>query len=617
MLVDGDSPLDADSINGGAGFDTFDFRGWVTLPHLRLDLAAGLLQAGNAPGVWLTIAQLAPGSMENAIGSAFGDLMISDGDGNVFQGLEGADSLLGGTGADSLSGGDGDDSLIGGDGADTLAPGAGADTLEGGGGTDWVSYADATQGVEVVLADSRTTTGRGAAGDTMFDVENVQGSAFDDLLSGVDTRANWLRGGAGADSLSGARDDTLEGGNGADAYTVFDTGMPLVLDGGIDGARDLLIVNSRPLATVVLPDSIENLRLQTESSAASGPGTTGIGNLLDNWLTGGHLNDILIGQNADDTLQGAGGNDVMIGGPGADLYLVEDPGDVVVAEGDLADTVQAAVSYSLVGTGAQRLVLAPGATGITGSGGAGDDTLDGNGHANRLLGQDGNDVLRSGEGADTLLGGHGNDSMQADAGADLVLGQTGDDTARGQDGNDTLMGGAGQDSLMGDSGADLLVGGDGGDELLGGLDQDTLSGGAGNDTLNGGDGADVLRGGAGDDSLHGMEGADRLRGDDGADAFALGKGSFAGKRVLDFDALEGDWLQLRHLGPGLPPGPLAEARFVANLSGKATQDFAQVIYETDAGRLWYDPDGTGAVEREVLAILVGAPTLSASDIVIF
>lgn len=626
IVVDGDSLLDADSIDGGGGFDTFDFRGWVTLPHLRLDLAAGVLQAANLPGVWLTIAQLAPGSMENAIGSAFGDLMISDDDGNVFQGLEGADSLLGGTGNDALFGGEGNDSLTGGDGADTLTPGAGADTVDGGAGTDWLSYADATEGVEVVLNLGATFTARGAAGDHIAGVENLLGSAFDDLLNGVGGGANHLLGGAGADTLTGETGDTLQGGDGADHYHVFSIAMPMIVESGNDGARDRIIFDAgagagsfEPArrAIVSLAAAIEDLFLITPSEFSSGAGSLVIGNNAGNWLSGSQLDDTLMGYFGDDTLEGGGGNDLLIGSFGADLYIVKDASDVVVAEGDLTDLVQASVSYSLAGTGAHRLTLAPDATGVVGSGGEGDDTLHGNGQANRLSGQAGDDSLAGGDGAETLEGGSGNDFMLASAGADLLLGQAGADTAGGGEGNDTLNGGVGQDRLSGDGGADLLVGGADNDSLLGGADNDTVSGGAGGDTLSGGDGADVLLGGTGDDLLNGLQGADRLRGDDGADVFVLGTGDRAGKRVLDFDAVEGDLLHFFRTPPlDLPPGPLAEARFEVNLSGLATQAFAQLVYEADAGRLWYDSDGTGAMQRELLAILVGAPSLSAADILI-
>jgi Ca2+-binding RTX toxin-like protein len=88
-------------------------------------------------------------------------------------------------------------------------------------------------------------------------------------------------------------------------------------------------------------------------------------------------------------------------------------------------------------------------------GGAGSDGIEG-GIANRILGEQGDDVLKGGVSADFLWGGIGNDTIDGD------------------DGDDWLMGDAGADHLFGDVGADRLYGGAGKDELDGGIDADTF-----------------------------------------------------------------------------------------------------------------------------------------------
>ncbi|MDR0702739.1 MAG: hypothetical protein LBF61_10130 [Azoarcus sp.] len=109
-------------------------------------------------------------------------------------------------------------------------------------------------------------------------------------------------------------------------------------------------------------------------------------------------------------------------------------------------------------------------------GGAGDDTLDGDGW---LSGGDGNDFLFGGDGGDCLLGGAGDDSLY------------------GYDGGDWLLGGDGNDFLFGGWGNDFLSGGAGDDDLIGGI-YDPLDGNRGeNDTLSGGEGDDNLYGGGG------------------------------------------------------------------------------------------------------------------------
>lgn len=102
-------------------------------------------------------------------------------------------------------------------------------TIDGEGGTDLLDYSSSTSlGVTVNLnAGSATNLGGGAAG-VLSDVENVTGTAFDDILMGS-TAANVLIGNGGDDALAGyLGNDTLDGGSGRD-----------ILIGG-DGADSLL-----------------------------------------------------------------------------------------------------------------------------------------------------------------------------------------------------------------------------------------------------------------------------------------------------------------------------------------------------------------------------------------
>jgi Ca2+-binding RTX toxin-like protein len=91
------------------------------------------------------------------------------------------------------------------------------------------------------------------------------------------------------------------------------------------------------------------------------------------------------------------------------------------------------------------------------------------------------------------------------------VGGAGKDTLQGNGGNDLLEGGAGDDWLVGDTVSATGVASDAG--------VDTLLGGDGNDTLNGGAWSDLLTGGAGNDVLLGGAGNDLLTGDTGSDTF--------------------------------------------------------------------------------------------------
>ncbi|KAA8995703.1 type I secretion C-terminal target domain-containing protein, partial [Affinibrenneria salicis] len=168
----------------------------------------------------------------------------------------------------------------------------------------------------------------------------------------------------------------------------------------------------------------------------------------------------------------------------------------------------------------------------------GNDTLYGGDGDDILYGQGGDDTLYGGAGNDILYGGSGNDTLYGDDGNDLLYGEEGDDILHGGAGNDTLYGGSGNDTLYGDEGNDTLYGGEGDDKLYGGAGNDTLYGGTGNDILNGGDGDDILIGGPGDNTLTGGAGADTFKwqaGDVGHDV------------IKDFNASEGDKIDLSDL----------------------------------------------------------------------
>src|SRR6185437_154730 len=91
---------------------------------------------------------------------------------------------------------------------------AGNDTMVGGGGTDTVSYANATAGVTVNLANVAAQNTVGAGTDTISGFENLTGSAFADTLTG-DAGNNVITGGAGNDTIAGrGGSDTIDGGAG-------------------------------------------------------------------------------------------------------------------------------------------------------------------------------------------------------------------------------------------------------------------------------------------------------------------------------------------------------------------------------------------------------------------
>ncbi|QLQ19372.1 MAG: hypothetical protein HZT43_13050 [Exiguobacterium profundum] len=128
---------------------------------------------------------------------------------------------------------------------DWLTGGGGADWLDGSAGFDGISYADSSAGITLALDglwDGQLFryfgmgTGGDAQGDRVYGVEKVQGSMFDDVITGA-FEASELIGMDGNDKLIGRNgDDTIRGGVGND--TMFGSFGNDVIKGD-DGADRL------------------------------------------------------------------------------------------------------------------------------------------------------------------------------------------------------------------------------------------------------------------------------------------------------------------------------------------------------------------------------------------
>ncbi len=90
-----------------------------------------------------------------------------------------------------------------------------------------MSYASSTAAVTVNLGVTTAQTGGHAVGDTLFNIENIIGSQYNDTLTGS-SAANIITGGKG--------NDTMTGGAGADVFK-----FSAVTDSGLAaGARDVI-----------------------------------------------------------------------------------------------------------------------------------------------------------------------------------------------------------------------------------------------------------------------------------------------------------------------------------------------------------------------------------------
>ena len=206
---------------------------------------------------------------------------------------------------------------------------------------------------------------------TSTDNYKLIGTAFDDLLTGLDGDDTILCG-DGNDSSRGYKgNDYIDAGDGNDAFGGDEGDDTLLGGGGID-----TILGGTGNDSINTGDGIYNI--------ANGESGNDI-------LLGGTGTDILSGSDGNDSIDGGFGNDDLNGGLGQDTLFGGDGNDTLNGGGDndLLD------------------------------GGVGNDALDGSG---------GNDTLFGGIGNDTLLGANNSDRIVGGVDADSLSGSFGQDT---------------------------------------------------------------------------------------------------------------------------------------------------------------------------------------------
>ncbi|NBZ88563.1 beta strand repeat-containing protein [Stagnihabitans tardus] len=420
--------------------------------------------------------------------------------GNAMTGSSGSNTLNGGYGADTLSGGDGNDTFIvdnAGDAvietsnslsqidmvaasisytlganlenlrllgsgninatgnalANVLYANAGNNIIDGLGGTDTASYAQvslatlsttstiqtmtvtssvAGAGVTVDLNITGFQDTQGSGFDKLVGIENLTGSQFNDELTG-NSGANILDGNLGA--------DVLIGGKGNDTYRV--DGADVVVEAaGLGEGLDTVYAS----VSYRLTANVEYLIL-TDSAVS------GIGNNLDNRITGNSGSNIL---------DGRAGADKMDGGSGNDTFIVDNLGDEVTDSSGTADMVMTYVNYSL-GSTIEHLRLM-GINAMNGTGNVLNNTIWANVGDNVIDGM--GETLVSGVKGDTLSYEFG-----ASAGITVDLAVTGPQSTGGS-GIDTIIN---VENLIGSYYDDILGGSDTNNVLDGLAGVDTIS----------------------------------------------------------------------------------------------------------------------------------------------
>ncbi|MGM4905210.1 DUF4347 domain-containing protein [Tardiphaga sp. 866_E4_N2_1] len=390
-----DGGLGADTLIGGIGNDIYlvDVAGDVTV-----EAAGEGFDEVRATGTNYTLGA----NIENLtrVGTA-----VFTGTGNELDNV-----IIGGISADTLNGGAGNDTLNGGQGIDTLVGGTGNDIYIVDVAGD-IAVELTGEGIDEVRV---TGTANYTLGSNIENLTRVGTAAFQATGNALD---NIITGNAGDDTLDGgAGNDTLIGGLGADTYIVDSVGDVVIEDAsvGTDSVRTTL-------TSYTLGDNLEYLTYTGTFNF------TGIGNALNNVITGGSGND---------TLYGGLGDDVMVGGAGNDIYIVDSANDVV-SEGTNAgiDEVRTSVaSYSLANRNVEKLTYT----------GTGSFTGTGSSTADTITGGVGNDTLNGGQGADMLIGSAGNDTLVGGTQSDTFVFAAN----FGRDVISDFVAGAGSDDVM-------------------------------------------------------------------------------------------------------------------------------------------------------------------------
>ncbi|HSW11806.1 MAG TPA: calcium-binding protein [Solimonas sp.] len=266
----------ADELNGGDGIDAASYSS--ALVGVTANLGNTAVNTGDATGDSYA-------AIENLIGSAFDD------------------DLSGSSAANRISGGAGDDKLGGLDGNDYLDGGAGADVMTGGAGDDTFIFSDAgdsaieaaSGGNDIIRTSVNMSIGFGQS------IERVVATGSFGVHVVGNEQNNIVIGSVGNDIFDGgAGVDTLRGAGGNDSYYVDNAGDSVIEQVG-DGTDTVLALLSHTLG-----NNIEGLTLLTAADI------NGIGNSINNTITGNDGNNQLNGKGGLDSLTGNLGNDTFI-----------------------------------------------------------------------------------------------------------------------------------------------------------------------------------------------------------------------------------------------------------------------------------------------------------------
>ncbi len=607
-------------------------------------------------------------------GSATGDQANAATTGITLVGAGGADTLIGGEGSDVFVVDSADDVIQ--DRSVTTANGTGTNpasietnSVEFAGATGGFDLADGVNVGTISVQDAATTGNIYLVGNNFN--QTITGNAGNNILDGQGATTTIATGAAAA-----GLGDRLEGLGGDDIYRTYTTNDVVVENADEGNDTIYTSAASYTVANNVETLSAFDQSSTTQAYDFTGNNNNAariIGAMANDTLESLGQADTLIGLGGDDTYQvtaqaDADDNAVIqeASGNGSDTLELSGNEDYTLADGASIETITLMGDYSseLVGNGFDQVIDGRANTlnGATLDGGAGTDTL---------IGGSGNDTFVVDSASDVII-----DTTTTDSDSIVFNGSGGYDLAQGVQidalstttdsgvylvGNEfsqTITGGDGNDVLNGDGGfsgnADVLIGGEGDDvyrvwnNSANGATADTVTENAGegfdtvytsvNYALTAGSeieqlsaadqtGTSSLRlfgnefnnrviGNAGNNLLAGGDGNDVLIGLGGADTFsfsATGVGN--ADTIQDFSSAQGDKIQLVNtddtdgtfdLGNSIGAGEFT-------VGTAAVGNNAQIVYDKDTGRLFYDDDGAGGNDAVLFAQVTPGTELTAGD----
>ncbi|MES2475859.1 MAG: calcium-binding protein [Verrucomicrobiota bacterium] len=275
-----------------------------------------------------------------------------------------------------------------------------------------------------------------------------------------------------------------------------------------------------------------------------------------------------------------GGNRIKLG-PGNDTYV----GSGFTAFNDL-DVVRG-------NSGNDRFIVST--LQSTYSGDGGNDTFISEGHAN---------TFRGGTGTDTIdYSARSNSNVVGDQAVTVDLSQN-----EVQTGPIKIERLASIENATGTRLSDILTGNDGPNVLKGLEGDDDLNGLAGNDTLIGGPGIDFISGDAGNDRLTGNTETDGF-------LFRVAPTPANADVITDFNPAQDVIGLSAAIFPGLPVGALDASRL--RIGPAATNSGHRVIYDSVTGRVFFDGDGSGVTQAQLVCTIPVNLNITPPNIEIF